>query len=402
VKKFALLCMIFVLVMIFFACASFHSADTEEQAGAGQYTDISHLQKKEIQQRTYDGIETAYFNKGDVNIAYPQISVEKIDRLIEKEASDIFFTYYAGEKENLTLRISYTVTLKTDEIFSICFYGYGDRKGAAHPNWNFYTLNINLKTGQKIFLSDVCNDIEELKRKIENKNFVFRMYDDKQTEEILKINELVDFDKLVGCDVQGSGEYSYFTEEGLGISFCIPHAIGDHAELEIPYAELDGVLNLKDDKPLVSDSSVYEICENQEGKELIFYSDDNYELFRKQYLELPDIERIDDNLYKIVYSTGVNCNYTVFIDVKKSKVTAPYFNLLFSNKDKVAFMENGTVFLSDIFDNGKVYAKIDREFSATAVPQSAVCYFELQNDTVYIEYLMGEKLEFIREQIRIG
>lgn len=249
-KKMVMLCLVIVLLLA--SCGDKNNYDKLEEFAISkgqeqqfentpQETDISHLRGCKFPQKEYENIESECYINGDVNIVYPQFldaEASKLNELIKFEAMSAFFNTYNSDEKDLTLEISYAITLKNEELLSVVFYGYGDRKGAAHPNRQFYTVNIDLKNIKKICLKDVINDFEKLETLIKNKNFVFKMYSDPETEDILKVNELLSFEHLARSDVYGSGIYGYFTENSLGISFEVPYVIGNHVEIELPYNEL--------------------------------------------------------------------------------------------------------------------------------------------------------------------
>jgi len=109
----------------------------------------------------------------------------------------------------------------------------------------------------------------------------------------------------------------------------------------------------------VHSEKVYVINETENGIELIFYSNENDELLKKKYplSFMPNVKKISGDLYKVTESFGVNCNYTFFVDVEKEKVSDSYFNILFYDEKMVAFIEKGTIFLTDIFDTQKVITR---------------------------------------------
>lgn len=214
-------------------------SDKRKEMGEWQ-TDITSLQSYEEPMWVYEDIETVYYKDAGISIAYPQfldLGKSQINELIKQEATNIFFDTYNGDKTELTLEISYGITFKNKKMMSVVFYGYGDRKGSAHPNRHFYTVNLDMENNRKIYLKDVCKDFDKLKDVIREWNFVFKMQDSPEKEELIKVNEIFTFDNLMGCDEPDSGMYSYFTEDKLGISFSVPHAIGDYKRIEILYNE---------------------------------------------------------------------------------------------------------------------------------------------------------------------
>lgn len=60
------------------------------------------------------------------------------------------------------------------------------------------------------------------------------------------INDLKHADEVDGTN--NSGIFSYLTQDSLGISLSIPHALGDHLEMEIGYEKLSG--NIKNGNSL--------------------------------------------------------------------------------------------------------------------------------------------------------
>ncbi len=208
-------------------------------------TDISTIQERQFTQNSYDDISSDMFMIDDVRISYPQFTdAEKtyINDLIKSAAISVFDDLYHGYEKELTLEIDYAITLKDEKMMSVVFFGVGNRMGSAHPNRVFYTVNINLKSAEKVYLKDIVKDIDKLRHIIENKNFTFKMYSDSETEEWFSVNELIHLEELERCDCSGSGLYAYLTENALGISFSVPYAIGNHHEFEIAYVDLDEIL----------------------------------------------------------------------------------------------------------------------------------------------------------------
>lgn len=145
----------------------------------------------------------------------------------------------------------------------------------------------------------------------------------------------------------------------------------------------------------------YKLIHTADGFELFFYSNDGEEIFYKNYTLEPNIVNIGENLYKISASSGVDSVYTIFINTEQSKISKPYFNLLFNDKNTVAFMENRVILLTDMFKREKIYKRIERDFSDTAVPQSAILSIKMIDNTIYLKYLKGEAYEVVDEEITI-
>lgn len=208
-------------------------------------TDMSHtqLENRIPQDRIYSEVSTeSYiqdgFEKESIKITYPKFRNEKIDRIIKKEALSILAAYNDEDMKSLSADIGYTVSLRSDEVISVLFMGYRDMRDVPHPTHVFYTVNIDLKTGKKIYLKDIVSDTEKFAETIRDQNFIFRMKEDENTEHIIYTNEYFPFETIGECDLNGA-LYSYLTDEGIGISFQVSHAIGDHKEIELSAEMID-------------------------------------------------------------------------------------------------------------------------------------------------------------------
>ncbi len=146
----------------------------------------------------------------------------------------------------------------------------------------------------------------------------------------------------------------------------------------------------------------YEIKELNNRFEIVFYTTDNHkELFRKTFVNEPLVVELKKNLFKVVVSSGVNSNYSFFVDVEKSQISTFFFNLLYNDANRVAFLKDKTIFVTDIFNDENFYTEIERDFSETAVPQSAILSFEIIDNIIHIKYLTGKDYTEIYEEIGV-
>jgi hypothetical protein len=201
--------------------------------------------------KSYEIIKKSYLNKG-TKIDFPQIAAlrngkkeRSINTQIKNEALKIR-NYYEGIKNDLTLEVSYKITLKSECLLSIQYYGIGYVKNAAYPNNIFFTTNLNIREGNRLRLKELINIDQNIIAKIRNGKFKALNPDQNRVlkgftddELIIKLNQADSLDQI-----ENHGTFSYLTKNSLGISFSVIHALGDHAEFEIKYRELKNNLKI--------------------------------------------------------------------------------------------------------------------------------------------------------------
>ena len=219
---------------------------TKREAGNKNGVDYIASIQNSVNEKNYSDINSVTysengFSEGSIKIIYPQITgTEKnnINTLIKNEALSVLKLYDIDDFDELSLDIDYEIPMRTDDIISIIFKGNGVVRTAAHPNKWFYTVNVDLKTGEKVHLSDFISDFAALAEEIKKQNFVIKMKEDEERENLIYVNETFPFHKLERCDFSGSEMYSYFADGYLGISFGVAYAIGGHQEIMVSFENL--------------------------------------------------------------------------------------------------------------------------------------------------------------------
>lgn len=146
---------------------------------------------------------------------------------------------YNGNYNDYYLNVESHISFQNEHIVSIVFNGDYNQRTAVHPNDVFFTINIDLKSVKRIGFSDVylINDAMY-------NTFLRYVNSDRipQSELIsLSVFEKVAF--IEGLSLEPSTEfYSYFTPIGVGISYPVPFALGNHIEAEIPYTEINSAI----------------------------------------------------------------------------------------------------------------------------------------------------------------
>ncbi|MBB6217226.1 hypothetical protein HNQ80_003345 [Anaerosolibacter carboniphilus] len=190
----------------------------------------------------YEIIKASYIDK-NIKINYPQIvhlgdesKQKKINEIIKDDAYGYLKNYSEEGNNDFDLDLDYHITWKSSNLLSIQYSGYSYDKGAAHPNYEFYTTNIGINKEKTLRLTDLVNINEhfvtqfkggKLKSSITEQKYILDEYSNQ--EWISRINNI---------DSNDSEMYWYLTEDSLGISVQISHSAGDHAEFEIKYQDI--------------------------------------------------------------------------------------------------------------------------------------------------------------------
>ena len=203
-------------------------------------------------------------NKKRVMINYPQITnlvdnkkQGRINEILKLDALKVLNFYEKADNE-LSLNINYDIKWQSKNLLSVQYSGLGYIKGGAYPNNLFYTTNIDMNKGIKLRLSDIVNVNEIFVEKFRNGKYIASTTEMKSKLEV-SFNYIVEnftSDNLIEYfnkadllfDIKNSSyTFSYLTQNSLGISIAVPHAIGDHAEFEIKYSDILENLNFKND-----------------------------------------------------------------------------------------------------------------------------------------------------------
>lgn len=175
------------------------------------------------------------YSEGKVIINYPQFEnkndkeeIKTLNKLIEDEALKIMNQYDINDLSGL--EIDYEISFCNEKIMSIKYSGLGNVKKAVYPNNIFYTSNIDTQNQAILKLSDVVDVDETFLDKFKGDNFSAVRSEQIGFLEDLSMEELNN--KLASNNF-------YISESALGISVEVIHVLGDHAEYEIEYTNLD-------------------------------------------------------------------------------------------------------------------------------------------------------------------
>ncbi len=240
-----------------------------------------------------------------ITAKYPQLNSDNKDysaanKMIENAVRD-YFSNFPEDYEDMTFTLDYRVAMSTDKLISIVFQGYYNMKTAAHPNDVLFTLNIDLEQASKIKLKDIYT--------VDGRFIdLFRKQWPEQTApEVADYLNTFSNDELkrmfADTDGETSDVYSYFLEGKLGISFSVPHAIGDHIEIEINNNDLSGRKSDAAEVTKISTSRAEELVSealiklvwNSPDENAVFQYDSTQKVDGKEYYLIRGYDNMEDH-----------------------------------------------------------------------------------------------------------
>lgn len=180
----------------------------------------------------------------NIVINYPTLQgkgFENSNELIKSTIRNLVPEIYGIDYFDLDLEMDYKISFQNNSFISIVFEGMGYVKTAAHPNHLFITLNINVKNGTQIKLSDmytINDNFKEIYFETAKKQAPERF----TKEEWLSLIEELEKDSSTNWYFEHAdsinGLQSYLTQNGLGLSMPVQFALGNHFEILIPYSKI--------------------------------------------------------------------------------------------------------------------------------------------------------------------
>lgn len=180
-----------------------------------------------------------------ISIAYPvllQSGMEWVNADIADFAASLVTEVYGENASDLDLEIDYEIKRYDAAYLSIAFVGTGNVHTAAHPNNLFVTKNYDIQQNKEITLADICTVDTAFAEKVYaviQQKVEENLYDGAETDSAAIMQTICPdtdalFRALLTCDRDITCCQSYLTPQAVGISLPVPHALGDHFEVEIP------------------------------------------------------------------------------------------------------------------------------------------------------------------------
>jgi hypothetical protein len=192
------------------------------------------------------------YSKDGFSIKYPQLTgladsaaQEKLNKLISDTA---LLDMNSGDcaVDYTDYELNYKVTLNSTAVLSMYFEGYANVSGAAHPYQFLRSITIDIGKQTAIPLASLLIISEGVVDVLLNGEISSMSYDmTAEYKESIKtyLTEMgSDFwlTELRNADTENSDTHSFLTEDALVVSVSVPHVMGDHVEIYLPFEKLHG------------------------------------------------------------------------------------------------------------------------------------------------------------------
>lgn len=307
--------------------------DTSFIVRTAQFTDIDDSAGKNV---------TIFY---PVLMYHPQNALsQKINETIKEAALSQYYEFLnQGLDFNMTSwPVNYTVEYAGENYISVLFEGYYYTKGTAHGFDVKWTVNVDLTTGEKIYLFDVFN--EDFYKCINTENFgsTSEMNLDETEQKLLSHVFAGAFKEFE----DNASDNFHFTND----KFHIIHSVQDAA----PCFSAD----YKSLKPYMKDHPIWQEVDKSIPKILEYsknfyleekspneyycevYDNDGQTIFTDTVEKYPLFRHLDGPLYELRTSYGTFAWESVFFDVETGYMSEVYDNTFYLDNGVIAYVKS--------------------------------------------------------------
>lgn len=170
-------------------------------------------------------------NNKNYRATYPQLSKDgvdytKVNDLLKSTAlKTINSLGFKKESADTEVKVTSHIYCRDENFISVSFSENCDISSAANPTSSFRTVNFDLKNGKAVTAADMVVKNNDLYKAMENA----------VQKQMSKKNAA----KFPASTIKsGLDSYCvYFKDDSMGFSLKVPHAVGDHVELIVKYAD---------------------------------------------------------------------------------------------------------------------------------------------------------------------
>lgn len=151
----------------------------------------------------------------------------------------------------------------------------------------------------------------------------------------------------------------------------------------------------------VPTEELYSIIKNEDGTYTVKLFDKNKEVIDENTVpKEPHVNKLENDLIQVIISYGSPFYTTYFYDTKDNLISQAFDTPVLIDKGKIVLVQNKKLIVSDIFDKALYFKEVERNFSETVPPSSAIISAKFINSNeLQIDYYEGsdftEKSEVI-------
>lgn len=182
------------------------------------------------------------YSQENIEVDYPQVTdlpdgaiQQRINELLRDKPFKCWETD-CREIAGLNMRTKYAIKWRSANLLTVQFLSYRYITGAAHPVNVFATINIDINTGNEVFLKDLVAIDEE---------FIALLKAGEFKAVSPRVKEIVKFsDEEIIRELNERGAF-YLTPVALGVKVTVPHVAGDFVIFEVSYRDIAGKIKVE-------------------------------------------------------------------------------------------------------------------------------------------------------------
>lgn len=140
-----------------------------------------------------------------------------------------------------------------------------------------------------------------------------------------------------------------------------------------------------------------------DGYQVELYNNYGKQILSQIYPQEPSINELTKDIIELTISTGSPSSYSFYFNKETSEISKTYFNPIIWGNGNIAYMDDDTLILTDIFEKGLIYKEISRNFTETANPIASIISIEPVDDSnINLKYYSGDNYSEKTELINIS
>ena len=136
----------------------------------------------------------------------------------------------------------------------------------------------------------------------------------------------------------------------------------------------------------------YSIIKNEDGTYTVKLFDKNKNVVDETTVpKEPHVNKLENDIIQVIISYGSPFYTTYFYDTKADLISQAYDTPVLIDKGKIVLVQSKKLIVSDIFDKALYFKEVERNFSETVPPSSAIVSVKFINsDELQIDYYEGK------------